>query len=122
MFHFLAPLLNRSPKYVILHIGCDDATNTTSKEICNDLLDLNKHIQSKLPSSQIFLSCPVIGTDNAKANLTLHRLRNYIMDLRHDIIIHDNIDNSCLGKAGLHLNARGTGCLVMNFMSLVQQL
>ena len=40
------------------------------------------------------------------------------MDLGHDIIIHVNIDNSCLGgKAGLHLNARCTGRLVMNFMN-----
>ena len=39
------------------------------------------------------------------------------MDLEHDIIIYDNIDNSCLGKAGLHLNARCTERLVMNFMS-----
>ena len=122
MFHFLAPLLNRSPKYVILHIGCNDAANKISKEIFNDLLYLKKHIQTKLPSSQIFVSCPVIRTDNAKANLTLHRLRNCIMDLGHDIIIHDNKDNSCLGKAGLHLNARGIGRLVMNFMSLMRRL
>ena len=73
MFHFLAPLLNRSPQYVILHIGCK--VNKTAKEIFNDLLHLKKHIQSKLPSSQIFLSCPLIRTDNAKANLILHRLR-----------------------------------------------
>ena len=122
MIHFLAPLLNRSPKYVILHIDCNDAANKTSKEIINDLLHLKKHIQSNLPSSQILLSCPVIRTDNAKANLTLHRIRNYIMNLGHDIIIHDNIDNCCLGKAGLHLNARGTGRLVTNFMSLMRRL
>ena len=42
------------------------------------------------------------------------------MDLWHGIIIHDNIDNSCLVKAGLH--ARGTGRLVMNFMPLMRRL
>ena len=63
----------------------------------------------------------MLRTDNAKASLTLERLRDRVMN-GENIIVHNNIDNSCLGKAGLHVNAKGIGRLAMNFISLMRQL
>ena len=84
-------------------------------------MKLKSYIMSKLPNSQVFISCPVLRTDNAKASLTLLGVRSKIMHLDENVIIHENIDNTCLGKAGLHLNAKGTGRLAMNFISLMRQ-
>ena len=122
MYHFISPLLKRSPKYLILHIGCNDAVNKKSVDIFNEILELKAHIISVLPNVKVFISCPVLRSDNAKASLTITRLRSMILNLGEDIIIHENIDSSCLGKAGLHLNAKGTGRLAMNFISLMRQL
>ena len=52
-------------------------------------------------------------SDNAKASLTINRLHNQIINLDGNIIIHENIDSTCLGKAVLHLNVKGTGRLVI---------
>ena len=59
------------------------------------------------------LIMPVTTVVQNITSITLKRDR--IMN-GENIIIHDNIDNSCLGKAGLHLNAKGTGRLTMNFL------
>ena len=121
MFHYISPLLQRMPQYIILHIGCNDAPNKNSNVIFNGIMQLKTYILSQLPKAQVIISCPVLRTDSAKAQLTLKRLRNNVMK-GENIIIHDNIDNSCLGKAGLHLNAKGTGRLAMNFISLMRRL
>ena len=120
MFHYISPLLQRMPQYIILHIGCNDAPNKNSNVIFNGIMQLKTYILSQLPKAQVIISCPVLRTDNAKAQLTLKRLRDNVMK-GENIIIHDNIDNSCLGKAGLHLNAKGTGRLAMNFISLMRR-
>ena len=39
-----------------------------------------------------------------------------------NIIENENIDSSCLGKAGLHLNPKGSGRLVMSFISQMKRL
>ena len=122
MFDFIAPLLKRMPTYIILHIGCNDALDKNSSEIYSDIMKLKAHIMAKLPNSAVIISCPVLRTDNAKASLTLNRLRNVIMKECNYFLIHENIDSSCLGKAGLHLNSKGTGRLAMNFISLMRRL
>ena len=121
MFHFISPLIQRMSQYIILHIGCNDAINKNSIVILNGIMELKAYILSQLPKSIVIIACPVLRIDNAKASLTLKRLTDHIMN-GGNIIVHDNIDNSCLGKAGLHLNAKGTGRLAMNFISLMRRV
>lgn len=120
MYDYIAPLLRKMPTYIILHIGCNDAQEKTSSEIFNDILRLKTHIETKLPTVEVYLSCPVIRVDSAKAGLTLCHLTRKMMTI--NAITNNNIDGTCLGKAGLHLNAKGTGRLAINFLSLMQRL
>ena len=46
-----------------------------------------------------------------EANLTLRHFTNTLKALNIDVIINDNVDVTCLGKAGLHLNPKGSGRL-----------
>ena len=75
------------------------------------------HLESK-----VFLSCPTIRLDNGNAEQMLHKVREYMSLHMTDIVDNSNIDKSCLGKAGLHLNPKGSGRLAINFISLMRSL
>ena len=80
------------------------------------------HIKLTLPNGKIYLSCPVLRIDDAKTNLTLRHFTNKLKSLNIGVIINDNVDVTCLGKAGLHLNPKGSERLAMNFLSQMQCL
>ena len=85
------------------------------------ILKLRTHIESVLPQTKVYLSCPVLRLDHAKTGLTLYQLVRKMKSLEN-VIVNDNIDGSCLGKAGLHLNPKGSGRLAMNYLSLMRRL
>ena len=122
MYDFLEPLLKKRPTYIVLHIGSNDSTNRSPDDILYRLDALKAHIMTKLPDAKIYLSCPTIRTDNGTAYLTLNKVREYMISNMNSVIDNGNIDRSCLGKAGLHLNAKGSGRLAMNFISLIRKL
>ena len=82
-------------------------------------LKMNKSI---LPTVKLYLSCPVLRLDNNNANEVLQELAKKLKKTFKDIINNDNIDRSCLGKKGLHLNPKGSGRLAINFISLMRRL
>ena len=122
MYDFLEPLLKKRPTYIFLHIGSNDSINRLPDDILYRLDALKDHIMAKLPDSKIYLSCPTIRTDNGTASLTLNKVREYMIANMDNVIVNGNIDRSCLGKAGLHLNAKGSGRLAMNYISLIRRL
>ena len=122
MYDFLEPLIKKRPKYVILHIGSNDSVNRSPDDITNRIEALKAHLEKKLPDSKVYMSCPIIRSDNGVAAQTLNKVRIYMRSFMKDTIDNGNIDRSCLGKAGLHLNAKGSGRLAMNFISLIRSL
>ena len=122
MHDYLKPLLKKKPTYLILQIGSNDSPFKTYNEIASEISDLITFINSILPETKVFTSCPVIRLDNKKANSTLRDLDTYLKNSCTDIIVNDNIDSSCLGKRGLHLNLRGSGRLAINYISLMRRL
>ena len=122
MYHYLHPLLKKKPTNIILQIGSNDSPYKSYNEIANDMSALKTYITGILPETKVFLSCPVIRTDNRKANNTLRDLDVYLRNNISDVVINENIDVSCLGKRGLHLNPKGSGRLAMNYISLMKRL
>ena len=121
MYDNLQPLLKRRPANIILHIGSNDSTTKTSDEIILEIENLKQYIKKRLPNVNLFLSCPVVRFDNTKANSTLRQVDQKLKSMRN-IIMNDNVDKSCVGKRGLHLNARGSGRLATNYISLMRRL
>ena len=121
MYDYLLPLLKKKPSYIFLHIGSNDAPHKTGKDIFNEILGLKSFILFMLPTVTIYLSCPVLRLDDARANLALRHL-SFEMKSLPNIIVNDKVDGSCLGKKGLHLNAKGSGRLAINFISLIRRL
>ena len=122
MYDFLTPLLKKRPSNIILHIGSNDAPFKSSEKIMNEITNLKINILSILPSVKIYFSCPTKRLDNKNANEVLEELTEKMTIRFNDIILNDKVDSSCLGKKGLHLNPKGSGCLAMNFISLLRRL
>ena len=83
--------------------------------------NLKLHIESVLPKVRLYISCPILHTDNIRVNLTLREVDLYMKSLNYSVK-NDNIDNTCLGRKGLHLNLKGSGRLAINFISLMWRL
>ena len=64
MYHYLYPLLQKEPEYLILHVGTNDCTYHTSDTVLRDLLSLKKHVEVKIPGIKVILSLPISRFDN----------------------------------------------------------
>ena len=106
MYDYIAPLLRKKPTVIILHIGSNDSLDKTLNTIMNDILK-RLYIEVSLPTATVYLSCPILRLDHAKARFTLNNLNNKMKSLEN-VIVNEHIDGSCLGKAGLHLNFRSS--------------
>ena len=122
MYDYLNPLLKKNPSNIILHIGSNDALDKTTEEIANEIIHLNEYIENVLPSVKIFWSCPILRLDNMKANTVLRELSQWLKNFTKNVIDNNNIDGTCIGKKRLHLNAKGSGRLAINLISLMKRL
>ena len=121
MYDYLRPLLKKNPTNIILHIGSNDAPSKSADEIAIEIENLKIFIQNILPDVKLYISCPILRTDNARANTVLRELGDKLK-ISHSVVINDNIDINCLGKKGLHLNPKGSGRLAINYISLLRRL
>ena len=48
MLDFLKPLIRKSPKNIILHVGTNNTPNKTSRRVLNKLLTLKSYIEKQL--------------------------------------------------------------------------
>ena len=116
MYDFLKPLIGKSPKNIILHVGTNNTSNETSRSVLNKLLALKSFIEKELPESKVIISNIINRFDNAKATLTVSRLNEHLNSLKLDVIDNRNISIDLLGKKGLHLNSKGVGKLAFNLI------
>ena len=110
------PILHKKPKHIIFHIGTNDATHSTSREILVKLLKLKTLIKETLPETEVTFSTPTIRSDNGKAALTVRNLYDHLLDLNMDILDNRNITSKHLGRKGLHLNKAGSTRLPKNII------
>ena len=121
MYDFLKPHIKKKPTNIILHISSNDSTQKSADKIIEEIKNLKLYIESVLPKVRLYLSCPIVRTDNNRANLTLREVDLYMKSQNYSVK-NDNIDNTCLGRKGLHLNLKGSGRLAINFISLMRRL
>ena len=120
MYSYLIALLEKQPEVLILHVGTNDAPKRTSQEIIKSLLNLKSFIAKKLPDCNIIISTPVKRTDDWKAMLTIKKVSEIACQLELNTIDNSNINENHLGRKGLHLNRKGTGRLVLNFLNKIK--
>ena len=108
------PILRKKPKHIIVHIGTNDATRSTSREILEKLLKLKTLVKETLPETEVTFSTSTIGSDNGKAALTVRNLCDHLSDLNINILDNRNITSKHLGRKGLHLYKAGSTRLAKN--------
>ena len=119
LYDFIAPLLKKKPSYIIMHIGTNDSVDKPAQDIYVELINLRDYINQVLPNTKVYLSCPILRKDIAKANRVLSELDSKIKRVG-DCVTNDNIDGTCISKLGLHLNSKGSKQLVLNYIKLIQ--
>ena len=122
MFDYLKPLLQKCPSAVLLHIGTNDAKDSSSSEIVDKMLILKTYITDHLPNCKVFLSSPTIRFDEAKASYTINKVNELLTMLDIKKVNNNNIDKSHLSKRGLHLNPHGVKKLALNFIKILRKL
>ena len=120
LYDYIAPLIKKKPSNIIMQIGSNDATFKTAEEILSEILNLKHYILKVLPGSKVYMSCPLLRTDDKKANSTLRQLDQELKCF-NGVILNDNVDVTCLGKKGLHLNSKGSSRLAMNYISQMRR-
>ena len=67
MFHYLVPLLEKMPDYVILHVGTNDAMDYEASAIVKKILQVKEFIKLRVPNCKVIISRPIKrhGNDNA---------------------------------------------------------
>ena len=70
----------------------------------------------------ICIFCPIVRTDNKKANNALQKYINILKREEKNVIFQNNILESHLYRDGLHLNSNGTTMLAENFISRIRRL
>ena len=120
MFYNLVPLMTKKPSALILHVGTNNTVSDSSKVVPKEIKSLISHIKINNPGCRIMISQPVRRTKNGKATLTLNNLKKLLADFDVDKLDNSNIDVSCFGKRGLHLNNMGIGKLALNFIKCLK--
>ena len=118
----IKPVLKREPDYIILHVGTNNATNSTARDILDKLLQLKSKILNARKSCKVIISQPTLRSDNGKAALTNHHICNLLEELNIDIVKNRNIGSKHLGGKGLHLNPHGTARLALNLKAAIRKL
>ena len=116
MYDYIKPLLKRCPDNIILYVETVNTVNEPSKMVLDKLLNLKKFIEHTLPESNVVISNLITRTDNGKAFLTVIKTNEHLHGLQVDVIDSGNITSNKFNKGGLHLNPRGLGKLVNNFI------
>ena len=122
IYDYIAPLLKKKPSNIILMVGSNDSIFKSSEQIFMEIVNLKRYIEEVLQGVNVIISCPVVRADNLKANHTLRSLEEKLKLSSIKIVNNDNIDGTCLGGKGLHLNRKGAGRLAINYISLMRRL
>ena len=94
MYHFLLPVLEKNPYYVILHIETNDVAHYEGTEIVDKLLKLKSFIVEQLPTTQVVSSHLTMRTDSKHLAMKIADLQSHLRKLQTDMIESGNINNN----------------------------
>ena len=111
------------PSHVIIHAGTNDIPVQNSNECTTNIEKLAGKAKSQFPNAKIGLSGITLRQDvdvNDKINQTNENIRNLCTEQGYTFIDNGNIDPSGLNNSKLHLNAKGTAYLAVNFIKFIR--
>ena len=68
MFHYLVPLLEKMPDYVILHVGKNDAMDYEASDIVKNIQQIKEFIKLRVSNCKVIMSRPIKRHNNNSAS------------------------------------------------------
>ena len=122
LYDYVRPLLKKNPTNLIIHCGTNDASTKTAGQIINELKNLQVFIEEQNPVINVYFSSPTLRVDNLNLNKKLSKVSEYLEQNFKLFVMSKNIDRTCLGRKGLHLNLKGSGRFASNLITLMKCL
>ena len=86
------------PDYILLHVGTNNSTSSTTDEVMKELNLLKEYIELVLPSTSIIISLPTVRVDNSKAKVNIRNLNTKSKKSNYMLLDNTNIREYNLGK------------------------
>ena len=116
------PIINRKPDILILHVGSNDLTKNA--DTIPNLQSIVDRCKKKSAYTKIAISSLITRKDIRNGETEViklnDKLKAFCVDNLTDFIDNDNIDESCLGKKGLHPNKKGKSYIANNFINYLK--
>ena len=122
MFHYLVPLLEKMPDYVILQVGTNDAIDYEASDIVKKILQVKEFIKLIVLNCKVIILRPIKRHDNNNASCVIEEVISQFQKLTIDMIGNGNIEKKQLGKRSLHLNGFGLKKFAQNLIAGIQEL
>ena len=118
MKDYIRPLLRKCPEKIVLHVGTNDAIESSPEEIVEKIVSVKSFIESKLESCNVIISSPINRLDSQKFAVKIRNANAILKTIEGiNLLCNDNIGTKHLGTKKLHLNMSGTKLLVTNILS-----
>lgn len=122
MKHYLQPCLEAKPKMILLHVGTNDLSSSTSpRNVAEKIVDLGNMVASSSPDTRVTISAitPRLDDDSLTKKVTDCNkiLKTFCNQNGWGFVQHPNIDESCLNNRKLHLNRKGIAILASNLVN-----
>ena len=122
MFHYLVPLLEKMPDYVIHHVGTNDAIDYEASDIVKKILQVKEFIKLTVPNCKFIISRPIKRHDNDNTSRVIGKAISQFQKLTIDMIGNENIEKKQFRKRGLHLNGFGLKKFAQNLIAGIREL
>ena len=122
MFHYLVPLLEKMPDYIILHLGTNDAMDYEASTIVKKIIQIKEFIKLRVPNCKVIISILIKRHDNDNASRVIEEVIVQFQKLTIDMIGNENIEKKQLGKRGFHLNDFGLKKIAENLIAGIREL
>ena len=112
-----------SPSHVIIHCGTNNFPIDQSNACLNKIEKLCSTVHDKFPNAEVGISGITIRNDiesSAKMADVNNKIKEMCIRHNYTFIDHKNINGYCLKGSKLHLNAKGTALLVVDFINFLR--
>ena len=92
IFHYIVPLLEKMPHYVILHVGTNDAIDYEASDIVKKILQVKKFIKLRVPNCKVTISRPIKRHDNDNASRVIEEVISQFQKLTIDMIGNEYVE------------------------------
>ena len=100
-----------------MHVGTNDLGNLDENAIARNILEITQTIKKISPETKVIVSQLIDRYDKEELKdmvvFVNEKLRQ--MFTPDQLIDNSNLDRSCIGRMGLHLNKTGNAHLALNF-------